>query len=193
MADEIHLTDVEILTPASSSGARRGRATTSEQNVAITESFESVFKRDYTPVARMAYLILGSTGEAEEVAQDAFAALLRRWDRIDNPSGFVRTAVLNSCRDIGRRRTVRRRALQRVRPVVEPSAPDASTHREVIAALGELDLALREVVVLRYYLDHTIDQIAALTSAPAGTVKSRLHRAIGQLGESLGSPDRDAG
>ena len=93
MADEIHLTDVEILTPAASSGARPGRATTSEPNVAITESFESVFKRDYTPVARMAYLMLGSTGEAEEVAQDAFAALLRRWDRIDNPSGFVRTAV----------------------------------------------------------------------------------------------------
>ena len=68
MADEIHLTDVEILTPAASSGARPGRATTSEPNVAITESFESVFKRDYTPVARMAYLMLGSTGEAREVS-----------------------------------------------------------------------------------------------------------------------------
>lgn len=189
MSDEIRLPKLEILTATPARRRARGDV---ESTLAITESFESVFRRDYAPVARMAYLMLGSTGEAEEVAQDAFAALLRRWDRVDNPSGFVRTTVLNSCRDIGRRRTVRHRALQRLRPITEPSAPDESAHREVIDALGTLEQPLREVIVLRYYLDHTVDQIAALTKVPGGTVKSRLHRAIGQLGESMEPPSQDA-
>jgi len=64
-------------------------------------SFEGVFASEYPAVARMAYLLLGRTGEAEEAAQEAFTTLLQRWDRIDNPAGFVRTATLNRCRDIG--------------------------------------------------------------------------------------------
>lgn len=182
MTGEVQLPKLEILTVATTAP---GRASDLRPATAVDESFESVFRREYAPVARMAYLMLGSTGEAEEVTQDAFASLLVRWDRIDNPPGFVRTAVLNGCRDIGRRRNVRRRAMQRLRPIEEPSVPDATAHREVIEALAGLDLPLREVIVLRYYLDHTVDQIAALTNVASGTVKSRLHRAAGLLGQSL--------
>jgi len=149
------------------------------------ESFEHLFRREFTQVARMAYLMLGSTGEAEEVAQEAFTEWLRRWDGIDNPSGFVRTAALNRCRDIGRRRRVKDRVLQRIRPIDEGIVENGPRAREVIEALGTLELPLREVVVLRFYLDHTIDEIAALTSVPAGTVKSRLHRAMGVLDSAL--------
>lgn len=149
------------------------------------ESFESVFRKDYASVARMAYLLLGATGEAEEVTQEAFATLLQRWDRVENPSGFVRTAVLNRCRDLGRRRSVRHRALQRLRPASEPVVSDGSGDLEVLEALMALDLQLREVIVLRYYLDHTVDHIAELTDVPAGTVKSRLHRAHARLSEAL--------
>lgn len=151
------------------------------------ETFESVFERDYLKVARMAYLLLGSTGEAEEVTQEAFATLFQRWDRVDNPSGFVRTAVVNRCRDLGRRRAVRSRALRRLRPVEEPSESDAVVGHEVLEALSQLEVSLRELVVLRYYLDHTVPEIAEITRTPAGTVKSRLHRALGQLAELLGN------
>lgn len=149
------------------------------------DTFESVFARDYAAVARMAYLLLGATGEAEEVAQEAFATLLQRWDSVDNPSGFVRTAVLNRCRDLGRRRAVRRRALGRLRPVDE-APPEVADNRALVDALAELELPQREVVVLRYYLDHTVPEIASLTGTPAGTVKSRLHRALARLQELLG-------
>jgi RNA polymerase sigma-70 factor, ECF subfamily len=150
------------------------------------DTFESVFARDYAAVARMAYLLLGATGEAEEVAQEAFATLLQRWDTVDNPSGFVRTAVLNRCRDLGRRRAVRRRALDRLRPIEQTSGPESGDHLALVHALAELELPQREVVVLRYYLDHTVPEIASLTGTPAGTVKSRLHRGLARLADSLG-------
>lgn len=152
---------------------------------ATIDTFETVFQRDYAAVARMAYLLLGATGEAEEVAQEVFATLLQRWDRVANPSGFVRTAAINRCRDLGRRRSTRQRAIARLVAVDDGSTVDRVADPDLIAALQGLDLPLRELIVLRYYLDHTVDEIAELTDTPAGTVKSRLHRALGRLNEHL--------
>lgn len=151
----------------------------------VAESFEAMFGREFTQVARMAYLMLGSTGEAEEVAQEAFIELFRRWDAVDNPSGFVRTAVLNRCRDIGRRRRVKQRVLERIRPTAQAVVEDASRSREVIDALAGLEPSLREVAVLRFYCDHSLAEIAELTVVPLGTVKSRLHRATKSLEQTL--------
>lgn len=174
--------DPAAIRSAASSGARSSTdASTGSGPTAYTDAFDAVFRREYAPVARMAYLLLGATGEAEEVTQEAFTTLLQRWDSIDNPAGFVRTAVLNRSRDLGRRRSVRRRALQRLRPTSEVTIPDRSADLEVVDALASLDRTLRETVVLRYYLDHTIDQIAEMTNVPAGTVKSRLNRARAAL------------
>ncbi|MDQ2678139.1 MAG: sigma-70 family RNA polymerase sigma factor [Actinomycetota bacterium] len=144
-------------------------------------TFEHLFEREHPMVVRMAYLMLGRTGEAEEVAQEAFTELLVRWGRIDNPAGFVRTVAVNRCRDIGRRRSVRDRALRRMRPRGEPVIGDY-----LVDALQQLDLQLRELVVLRYYAGHTVPEIASIVGTPEGTVKSRLHRALAQLGELLG-------
>jgi RNA polymerase sigma-70 factor (ECF subfamily) len=144
-------------------------------------TFEQLFESEHPAVLRMAYLMLGRTGEAEEVAQEAFTELLLRWESIRNPEGFLRTVAVNRCRDIGRRRTVRDRALRRIRTREAPIAGDY-----LIDALQQLDPHLREVVVLRYYLDHTVPDIASIVGSPLGTVKSRLHRALGRLGELLG-------
>lgn len=150
-------------------------------------TFDDVFLRDYEGVARLAYLLLGGTGEAEEVAQEVFTVLLQRWSRVDNPSGFVRTAVVNRCRDVARRRTVRDRALRRLRPVPETVGDVDEDSMIVLDALRRIEPPLREVVVLRYYLGHTVPEIGGIVGCPEGTVKSRLHRATGRLRELLGS------
>ena len=149
--------------------------------VAQLVTFEQLFEREHPMVVRMAFLMLGRTGEAEEVAQEAFTELLVRWGSIDNPEGFVRTVAVNRCRDIGRRRSVRDRALRRMHQREEPVIGDY-----LVDALQQLDLQLRELIVLRYYLDHTVPEVAAIVGTPAGTVKSRLHRALAQLSELLG-------
>jgi len=139
--------------------------------------FDDVYSEHYAQMAKTAFLLLGNSGEAEEVTQEAFTTLFQRWDTIDNPPGFVRTAIVNRSRDIGRRRTTKLRLVNRIRS-------QRSTQSEpefVLDVLQTLDLDLRELVVLRFYADLTIAQIAQDLGIPEGTVKSKLHKAIGHL------------
>lgn len=147
----------------------------------VSDSYEAVFQREYPKVARLAFLLLGRTGEAEEAAQDAFLALFERWGSVDSPGAFVRTATVHRCRDIGRRRTVQTRILRLLRP----RSGSSSEPDYLLDALQQLDVNLRELIVLRYYLQHTVPEIAHIVGVPEGTVKSRLHRALKRLGTLL--------
>lgn len=146
-------------------------------DVPVLEDFDTFFRREYAPVARMAFLLLGRTGEAEEVTQDAFISVLHRWNTVENPAGFVRTAAINRCRDLTRRRIVRDRVVRSVRPREHRSTdPDY-----LVDVLQAIPVQLRTVIVLRYYLGHTVPEIAYILAIPEGTVKSRLHRALREL------------
>lgn len=154
---------------------------TDAEAVEIKADFDTLFRREYPSVARLAFLLLGRTGEAEEVTQEAFVTLLTRWDEVANPNGFVRTAVVNRCRDIARRRVVRDRIVRRLRP----DDQDASEADYLVDALQHLPVQLRSVIVLRFYLGHTVPEIASILDVPEGTVKSRLHRALQDLRRRL--------
>ena len=67
-------------------------------------AFAVLFDQERTPMVRVAYLLIGSEPLAEEIVQDAFAAVYVRWDRIDNPGGYLRQSVVNGARSAGRRR-----------------------------------------------------------------------------------------
>lgn len=145
--------------------------------VPVPEDFDSFFRREYPSVARLAFLLLGRTGEAEEVTQEAFISLLQRWQTIENPSGFVRTAAVNRCRDIKRQRGVRDRIVRSIRPPEhDPDDPEY-----LIDVLQAIPIQLRTVIVLRFYLGHTVPEIASIVGIAEGTAKSRLHRAIHEL------------
>ncbi len=58
---------------------------------------------------RIAFLLVDSTDLAEEVVHDAFAKVYERWDKLTNPGGYLRTCVVNRCRDLQRRRRTERR------------------------------------------------------------------------------------
>lgn len=57
-------------------------------------AFEGVYAAEFTGVARLAFLLVRSQAVAEELAQDAFLRLYERFDAVDNPPGFLRTAVV---------------------------------------------------------------------------------------------------
>jgi len=122
---------------------------------------------------------------AEELVQDAFEQVVRRWDSIDNPPGYLRVAVVNGARSWGRRR--RRGVTVEAGFGVETVArlgldADAIAMR---TALASLRLAEREAIVLRYYAGMTDTQIAISVGRPVGTVKSLIHRGLGRLKEAL--------
>ena len=147
----------------------------------VAREFEEFFADRFVALSRLAYLLTGSASAADEIAQDALEGVFRRWAAIEHPRAYARVAVVNGARSWLRRRKVADR-LRSER--VEPSELDADAIvlRRVLATLPDRE---REVVVLRFYADLTVDDIAAELDVPAGTVKSLLHRTLAKLNKEL--------
>ncbi len=146
-----------------------------------TAGFDDLFTTERRPMTRLAFLLTGSETMAEEVVQDAFAQVYERWARLDRPGGYLRTCVVNGSRRAGKRRA---RELR----VVSSSSPAGSVDleaREMLDALSRLRPEWRAVVVLRFYGDMSQEEIAEVLGMRLGTVKSSLHRALGQLREEI--------
>lgn len=141
--------------------------------------FDELFAVERVPMTRLAYLLVGSEAVAEEVVQDAFAQVYERWDRLDRPGGYLRTCVVHGARRAGKRRS---RELRVVHDRPDAAALDA---RELLDALAKLRPAWRAVVVLRFYGDLSQEEVADVLDMKVGTVKSTLHRALGQLREEI--------
>ncbi|MFR9794519.1 RNA polymerase sigma factor [Streptomyces sp. MS06] len=143
-------------------------------------------------LVRLAVLLVDEVQIAEDVVQDAFAALYQRHgerlDGLDNPFAYLRTAVVNNARSVLRRR-------QTARAYVPPHEPDAASaedhavhhdeHRRVLVALQQLTTRQREVLVLRYWSDLTEAQIAETLGLSRGAVKSTASRALDALEKKL--------
>ena len=140
---------------------------------------------------RLAGLILGNASEAEDAVGDALERAHRSIDMLRDESQFQAwfdRIVVNACRDRLRRRRV-------VRFVAIEAAGDRSADRDPFAAVLHADAALRAIeqlpaderaiVVLRFWADLPVDEIARRLGIPAGTVKSRLHRALGRMRAEL--------
>ena len=90
----------------------------------------SLFREEYEGLVRLAFLMLSDPADAEEVVQDAFVAVARRWDEVERPGAYLRTSVVNGCRSkLRRRRTARRH-----RP--DPAEPAELGASELADALG---------------------------------------------------------
>lgn len=142
-------------------------------------------------LVRLAYLMLGDRAGAEDVVQEAFGGLYRRWDQLADKGRalqYVRSSVLNGCRSALRR--------PRHADVDGPSQPAAASaeaaalsseeRREVMQALRRLPDRQREVLVLRFYLDESEAAIAQAMGISQSTVRSTAHRALIKLGRLLG-------
>ena len=143
---------------------------------------ESLFVVERVPMVRLATLMVGSRAIAEEVVQDAFASVSERWDGLDRPGGYLRTAVVNGCAQVLRRRSVE----DRHRPdtlAIHGEIPERLI--ELRSALGRLTDRQRIVVVLRYFVDVPDEEIAQILDVRPSTVRSLAHRALAVLRKEL--------
>ena len=176
-----------------SSGDARGH---SAADVAITE----LYAAHWTGLVRLAWLLLRDDQGAEEVVQDAFIAVHRRWDSLrshESATAYLRRAVVNGARSGLRHRGVEERYLERERrestahgskhtaASAEQHALDDETTTTMIGALGRLPQRQREVLTMRYYLDLSEAEIADALGISPGSVKAHAHRGLASLRDRM--------
>lgn len=160
------------------------------------EAVTALYHAHAVNLIRLARLMLGDAGRAEDIVQEAFLGLYRRWAQLADPDKamqYVRTSVLNGCRTAMRpgKRRERAAGMAAALPAGVPGdAADATAlakeqRRAVLGALRMLPRRQLEVLVLRFYLDMSESQIAAELGITRGTVRSTAHRALTALSPLL--------
>ena len=147
--------------------------------VQVSETVEDAYRRLAPGLVRLAYLLVDTAELAEEAVQEAFAAAYPKWHRVENPDAYLRVSVVNACRKVQRRRRLVRRTPE---PLVVHDELGADHVADVVRSLPS---PMKELIVLRYYLQLSDPEIADTLGIAVGTVKSTLHRARAQLKKEL--------
>jgi RNA polymerase sigma factor (sigma-70 family) len=156
------------------------------------DAFNALFRREFGPITRTAYLIVGDWEVAREIAQDAFVQVLRHWKKVqemESPGGWVRrVAIRDAVRTRGR--DARQRSLTRTTAVgfVAETEPVATDVREALLTLPRQQ---RAVIALHYLEDRPVAEIATLLGCSEGTVKTHLSRGRAALAARLGEEVTD--
>ncbi len=153
-----------------------------------TTEVGALFRARYPEMVRLADLL--GADDPEDIAQEAFARLIRKHGSLRDPAAalaYVRASVCNLTRNRHRHLRVVRLRTPAARP--EDSSEQAvilrEDHREVLAALAGLPPRRREAIVLRYWLDLSEREIAAAMGVSPGTVKSNVSRGLAALAAAL--------
>lgn len=139
---------------------------------------DALYRVEYAGMVRLAYTLLASNAEAEEIVQDSFVEVYGRWHEILKPGAYLRCTVVSRCRS-----ALQRRRIRPSHPVDAPSvSPSAGELWDVLTRLSDDQ---RIAIVLRYYGGYTASGIARMLEVPAATVRSHLRRGLATLKKEL--------
>lgn len=150
------------------------------------ETVQELFQLHYLALVRLAMRLVDDQETAEDLVQDVFLGLARRPMPTGDPHHYLRRAVVNRSRSVLRRRKIARAFLARAESdLVAEAADEASVRGDIRAhmlrAIAALPPRQREAVVLRYYEDLSVTEIAATLHVSPGAVSSALNRALATL------------
>jgi RNA polymerase sigma-70 factor (sigma-E family) len=165
--------------------------------VADRDSFEEFVVGRYAALVRSAYLLVGNRADAEDLVQTTLAKVVPMWPRImADPERYVRTVLAREAVNRWRRRRWRE---VNVTAMPEVAADPGSgletrvTDRLALrSALGQLPPRQRAVVVLRFYEDLGVAEVADVLRCSVGTVKSQTHDALARLRRLVPDLDEEA-
>ncbi len=155
------------------------------------EAFAAFYAAHHLPQLRRATTLARTTEAAADAVHEAFVDVYRNWHRLDNPAAYLNRAVVNRCRDDGRRTSARDRVrLKLIRQTTLDSA-EANRLDPVIAddelwqALIDLPFNQRAAIVLRYFAGYSETEIAELLDCSTGSVGPWITRGLNKIRRSL--------
>jgi DNA-directed RNA polymerase specialized sigma24 family protein len=160
------------------------------EGAAGADAFTWFFRAEFPAVVKTVWLVVHDRGRAEEIAQDAFVQLLQHWTKVaryERPDAWVRRVAIRLAV-----RALRREALGRVleRGMDAPTLP-APVDVDLLAAVRRLPPAQRAAVVLFYFEDRPVAEIAQILGCTESTAKAHLFKARRRLAELLGEAVAD--
>ena len=153
---------------------------------AAPETFAEFVRGRHGDLLRFAHVLCGDRYLAEDLVQDALERVGMAWARIerqDSPEAYVRKTITN--RYLNRIRNMRRERLTDSPPDTGTTGGYEPPDDHLRRLLAELPRRQRAVIVLRFYLDYSEQQIADTLGCSTGTVKSNASRAMAKLREAL--------
>ena len=158
-------------------------------SAAVAGDFAALYTAEFGRLAGYLASLTGNADSARELAQEAFTRLFARWRTVQEPRAFVYVVATNLCRHSWRQSGRERAAVTRLG---EALCEDGPEHDPWLRDLVErLPVRHREVVLLHYYADLSVADIAVALHRPVGTVKRRLHEARNSLAAAVASSERE--
>ena len=177
-----------LFQPGADSGTRCG-APAIPVPVVNTHNFAAIYANDRSRLVRALSLSLRDNALANEAVDEAFTRALHRWNTVsslEEPQAWIYRTAHNWATSRFRRRS---RDQKYAALIARPeSLVDSDPDPQLAAAMENLPDDQRHVLVLRYYLDWTIEACAEALNVAPGTVKSRTNRALAELNRILGEP-----
>jgi RNA polymerase sigma-70 factor (sigma-E family) len=152
------------------------------------EAFRAFVVERQTVLRRRAFLLCGNWADGDELVQEALARVYVAWPRITPgaETAYTRRTMLNLHLNDQRKR--RREVLTDTMPEPALGGPDQELAMTLTELLKDLPERQRAVLVLRFWEDLTVPQIAEATGVAEGTIKSQISRGLAAMRERLAEP-----
>lgn len=152
------------------------------------EEFRALYAAEYAAVAGYCWTLTRDRELAHDLAQEAFTRLLTRWVKVDDPHAYVFRIATNLVRRNWRNRARQDSAVQEMKREPVFGLPDQADITGVRSAVQGLPRRLRDVVMLHYFADMSVAEVAAALHRPDGTIKRQLSEARALLAGALEVP-----
>ncbi len=168
-----------------------------DPTVDVDQFVADMFRAEGASLVRLARLFVDDRNAAEDLVQESFIRLARSAHRIEDPArapAYLRSIVLNLARDHNRRGLVslrHRSPLVDVQAGIDDEITVRDDQRRMLDALRELPSRQRACLVLRYYDELGVDDIASTLGISRNSVKTHLQRGLAALEARLATRDEE--
>lgn len=187
--DALRRVTTEMVLSTAQLASHQEQAPTGPPPIRAVADFETFYRREYRPVVGLAYALSGSRIAAEDIAQDAFLAAHKQWDRVafyDKPEAWVRRVVSNLSVSFFRTRLREASAIARLKSpgTYLPELPE--TDATFWKTVRSLPRRQAQSLALHYLEDRAVAEIGEILGCSPSTVKVHLHKGRATLARKLG-------